>query len=330
MKSLHGFLTATLATLATCLLAASSPGQAADPAFPSKPVRIIVPFGTGAMVDVIPREIATQLSATWGQPVVVENRPGAASMIGAEYVARSPADGHTLLMATSSTLSVAPYLYRNLRFDPLKDLAPVTLVSTAPNILMVWRDLPVKSVAELVTLAKSRPEPLSYASAGIGGILHLQSELFLQTTGTKMTHVPYPGSQQAVGDLTTGRVQMMIDIMASNMGNLQEGRLKPLAAMTRERLPQFPDLPTIGESGYPDLVTDLWFGLAVPSGTDPAVIDKLQRDIAKVVRSPKMREKYAALGMNMVGSTPAEMQALVSKDGERWRQLIQELDIRVD
>ena len=274
--------------------------------------------------------MATHLSALWGQPVIVENRPGAASMVGAEYVARSAADGHTLLMATSSTLSVAPYLYRNLRFEPLKDLTPVTLVSTAPNILMVWRDLPVKSVSDLVTMAKSRNEPLSYASAGVGGILHLQSELFLQTTGTKMTHVPYPGSQQAVGDLTTGRVQIMIDIMASNMANLKEGRLKPLAAMTRERLPQFPDLPTIGESGYPDLVTDLWFGLVVPTGTDPAIVNKLQRDISSVIRSPQMREKYGALGMNMVGSTPQEMQALVSKDGERWRKLIQALDIRID
>jgi tripartite-type tricarboxylate transporter receptor subunit TctC len=327
MKTLRSFLAAASATF---LLSLSPTGHAAEPAFPSKPVRIIVPFGTGAMVDLIPRELATQLSAKWGQSVIVENKPGAASMIGAEYVAHSPADGYTLLMATSSTLSVAPFLYKNLRFDPLKDLTAVTLISTAPNILMVARDLPVNSVSELVALAKSRPDELSYASAGVGGILHLQSELFLETTGTKMIHVPYPGSQQAVGDLSTGRVQMMIDIMASNMGNLQDGRLKPLASMTRERLPQFPDLPTIGEAGYPDLVTDLWFGLAAPTGTPAAVIDKLQRDISEVVRSPQMRDKYAALGMNMVGSTPAQMQELASKDGERWHRVIDTAGIRVD
>lgn len=327
MKTLRSILAATAAT---CLFGVNPPTLAAEPAFPSKPVRIIVPFGTGAMVDLIPRDLATQLSAKWGQPVIVENKPGAASMIGAEYVARSPADGYTLLMATSSTLSVAPYLYKKLRFDPVKDLAPVTLVSTAPNILMVSRDLPAKSVAELVALAKSRPNELSYASAGVGGILHLQGERFLETTGTQMVHVPYPGSQQAVGDLSTGRVQMMIDIMASNIGNLQEGRLRPLAAMTRERLPQFPALPTIGEAGYPDLATDLWFGLAVPAGTDAAIIAKLQRDIAEVVQAPQMREKYAAMGMNMVGSTPAQMRELVLKDGDRWRQVIQTAGIRIE
>lgn len=318
------------AALYSCLLTASVAVHAAQPAFPAKPVRIIVPFGTGAMVDIIPREMATQLAEKWGQSVVVENKPGAASMIGAEYVAKSAPDGYTLLMATSSTLSVAPYLYKNLRFDPLKDLAPVTLVSTAPNILMVSRDLPVNSVADLVALAKSKPGQLSYASAGVGGILHLQSELFLETTGARMVHVPYPGSQQAVGDLSTNRVQMMIDIMASNMGNLQDGRLKPLAAMTKKRLTQFPNLPTIGEAGYPGIETDLWFGIAVPTGTDPAIIAKLQRDIAEVVLSPKMRDKYAALGMNMVGSTPEEMRARVKRDGDRWSKVITKANITIE
>lgn len=298
--------------------------------FPDKPVRIIVPFGTGAMIDIIPREIATTLGKKWGQPVVVENKPGAASMIGAEYVARSKPDGYTLLMASSSTLSVAPFLYKNLRFDPLKDLVPVTLVSTAPNLLMVSNDLPVSNLSDLINRAKAKPGQMSYASAGVGGIIHLQTELFKQVTGTDFIHVPYPGSQQAVGDLATNRVQMMIDILASNYGNLQDGRLKPLVAMTSKRLPQYPDLPTIVEEGYPSLVTDMWFGLAAPKGTPAEVIHKLQVDISEALNEPVFKKKYADMGMNMVGSTPQDMQKIVDQAADRWKRVIEESNISIE
>ncbi|MBB5216142.1 Bug family tripartite tricarboxylate transporter substrate binding protein [Parapusillimonas granuli] len=311
-------------------VAMSLAGGTAVAAFPDKPVRIIVPFGTGAMIDIIPREVATVLSKKWGQPVVVENKPGAASMIGAEYVARSKPDGYTLLMASSSTLSVAPFLYKNLRFDPLKDLVPVTLVSTAPNILMVSSALPVSSLSDLIRLAKEKPGQLSYASAGVGGIIHLQTELFKRVTGTDFIHVPYPGSQQAVGDLATNRVQLMIDILASNYGNLQDGRLKPLVAMTSQRLPQYPNLPTVVEEGYPDLVTDMWFGLAVPKGTPQEVIQKLQTDISAALNEPAFKKKYADMGMNMVGSTPEEMQKVVDTAAARWKKVIEESKISIE
>ncbi len=321
-------LTMALSFLIGSVMASVSGTAAA--AFPEKPVKIIVPFGTGAMIDIIPRELATVLGKKWGQPVVVENKPGAASMIGAEYVAKSAPDGYTLLMASSSTLSVAPFLYKNLRFDPLKDLVPVTLVSTAPNILMVSSALPVTSLKDLVKLAKSKPGELSYASAGVGGIIHLQTELFKRVTGTDFVHVPYPGSQQAVGDLATNRVQIMIDILASNYGNLQDGRLKPLVAMSSERLSQYPDLPTVVEEGYPDLVTDMWFGLAVPKGTPKDVIQKLQADISEALNEPAFKEKYAKLGMNMVGSTPEDMQTVVDKAAARWKQVIEEGNISIE
>lgn len=302
----------------------------ATAAFPDKPVRIIVPFGTGAMIDIIPREVASVLGKKWGQPVIVENKPGAASMIGADYVARSKPDGYTLLMASSSTLSVAPFLYKNLKFDPLKDLVPVTLVSTAPNILMVSSALHVDSLSDLIKLAKSKPGELSYASAGVGGILHLQTELFKRVTGTDFIHVPYPGSQQAIGDLASNRVQMMIDILASNVGNLQDGRLKPLVALTAERLPQYPNMPTVVEEGYPGLVTDMWFGLAAPNGTPKEVIDKLQKDISEALNEPTFKKKYAEMGMNMVGSTPEDMQAIVDAAATRWKQVIDEANISIE
>lgn len=298
--------------------------------FPTKPIRIIVPFGAGAMVDAIPRDIANELSKRWGQPVIVENKPGAASMIGAEYVAKSPADGYTLLMATSSTLSVAPYIYRNLNFDPLRDLVPLTLVATAPNVLMVSSQLPVKSVAELVAMAKAKPGELSFASAGVGGILHLQSEYFMAVTTTQMIHAPYTGSQQAVADLATNRVQMMIDILASNQGNLQSGKLKPLAVMTTQRVPQLPDVPTIAEAGYPALAADMWFGLALPATTPPEVVAALNKEITAIISSPEMRNKYGALGMVMKGSTPAEMGDLVKRDGDKWSAVIRKANVKVD
>lgn len=321
MNSIRTFVAALL-VLASLSVSAQN--------FPSKPIRIIVPFGAGAMVDAIPRDIASELSKKLGQPVIVENKPGAASMVGAEYVAKSPADGHTLLMATSSTLSVAPYLYRNLPFDPLHDLAPLTLVGTAPNVLMVSSQLPVKSVGELVAMAKAKPGELSFASAGVGGILHLQAENFLAHTKTQMIHAPYTGSQQAIADLATNRVQLMIDILASNYGNLQGGKLKPLAVMTSERIPQLPGIPTIAEAGYPALAADMWFGLALPAKTPPAVVALLNKEITAIIDSPAMRSKYGALGMNMRGSTPTEMGELVKRDGERWSGVIRSANVKVE
>lgn len=321
MISLRILAAATLSLASLCNFAQS---------FPTKPIRIIVPFGAGAMVDAIPRDIASELSKKLGQPVIVENKPGAASMIGAEYVAKSPADGYTLLMATSSTLSVAPFLYRNLSFDPLRDLTPLTLVGTAPNVLMVSSQLPVKTVGELVTLAKTKPGELSFASAGVGGILHLQAENFLATTKTEMIHAPYTGSQQAIADLATNRVQLMIDILASNYGNLQSGKLKPLAVMSAERVAQLPGVPTIGEVGYPSLAADMWFGLALPTKTPPAVVALLNKEITAILDTPAMRTKYGALGMNLKGSTSDEMGELVKRDGERWSRVIRQANIKLD
>ncbi len=317
------------AAWATALLTLAGTAQA-QPAYPNKPIRIIVPFAPGAVVDMLPRDIGNELAKRWGQPVVIENKPGASSMIGAEYVARAAPDGYTLLMATSSTLSVAPHLFTKLRFAPLKDLTPITLTATAPNVLMVPNSSGSNSVADLVSRAKAAPGKLSYASAGVGGILHLQAEAFMRATGTDLIHVPYQGSQQAVGDLISNRVQMMIDIYGSNAGNLSEGKFKPLAVMSKARLPELPRVPTIGEAGYPQLAADIWFGLAAPVKTPPELVQKLSREIADILAMPAMREKYNALGVRAAGSTPEQMQQLIDSEGKRWSAVIREAQIKVD
>jgi len=315
-----------LGAVSLCAMSAVVQAQAQ---FPSKTVRIVVPFGTGAMIDIIPRDFGNKLQEKWGVPVIVENRPGAASMLGAEYVAKSPADGHTLLMASSSTLAAAPFLYKNLRFDPLKDLVPVTLVSDSPSILMVSPRLPVKNLKEFVELAKTKPGEMSYASAGVGGIIHLQSEYFMRLAGLDMIHAPYMGSQQAIADLTSGRVPMMIDIVASNAGNLQSNILKPLVSFTDKRLPQLPNVPTAAEAGYP-MVTGIWFGVAAPKGTPADVIDKIQKDISAIINEPAFKKKYGDQGMYMIGNTPAEMQKVVDTEAGRWKKVIQDAKISLE
>ncbi|MDM0089222.1 MULTISPECIES: tripartite tricarboxylate transporter substrate binding protein [unclassified Variovorax] len=319
--------------LKTTLLAlglALGSGLAMAQAYPSKPIRIIVPFSAGGMADALPRAVAAELSKKYGQPVVIENKPGAASMLGAEYVAKSAPDGYTLLLATSSTLSVVPHLYKSMRYDSRRDLASVTMLATSPSILMVTNDLPVKDLPGFVAYLKERPAQLSFASAGVGGVIHLHSELFQSQTGTKMIHVPYQGSNLALGDLQTGRVQMMIDIIGSNYGTVKGGKLKVLAAMSDKRLPLLPEVPSVAELGLPGLAGDIWFAISAPAKTPPEIVAQLQRDIAAIARSPAMLEKFAPLGVEMVGGTPAEMDAIIQRDGARWSRVIREADVRVE
>lgn len=319
-------LKTTLMALGLALGSAVAMAQA----YPSKPIRIIVPFSAGGMADALPRAVAAELSKKYGQPVVIENKPGAASMLGAEYVAKSAPDGYTLLLATSSTLSVVPHLYKSMRYDSRRDLASVTMLATSPSILMVTNDLPVKDLPGFVAYLKERPAQLSFASAGVGGVIHLHSELFQSQTGTKMIHVPYQGSNLALGDLQTGRVQMMIDIIGSNYGTVKGGKLKVLAAMSEKRLPLLPEVPSVAELGLPGLAGDIWFAISAPAKTPPEIVAQLQRDIAAIARSPGMLEKFAPLGVEMVGSTPAEMDAIIQRDGARWSRVIREADVRVE
>ena len=319
----------TAAVLAGSTLATAQTAQTAQD-FPNKPIHIVVPFSAGGMADALPRAIAAELEKKFSQPVIVENKPGAASVIGAEYVAKSAPDGYTLLLATSSTLAVAPYLYKNLRIDILKDLTAVTMVATSPSILMVSNEVPADNLPDFIALLKKKPGELSFASAGVGGVIHLHSELFMAETGTRMIHVPYQGSNLALGDLQTGRVQMMIDIIGSNFGTVKSGKLKVLAAMSDKRLPLLPDVPSVAELGYPQLAGDIWFAISAPAKTPPAILEKLQREMAAIIKSPAMREKFAPLGLEMVGNTPAEMNAMVQRDGDRWSRVIKDANVKVE
>ena len=306
-------------------------GLAQAQAYPSKPIRIIVPFSAGGMADALPRAIAAELAKKYNQPVVIENKPGAASMVGAEYVARAAPDGYTLLLATSSTLAVVPHLYKNtIRYDSQRDLASVTMVATSPSILMVSNEVPANDFAGFVSYLKARPGQVSFASAGIGGVIHLHSELFQSQTGTKMIHVPYQGSNLALGDLQTGRVQMMIDIIGSNYGIVKSGKLKVLAAMSDKRLPLLPEVPSVAELGLPGLAGDIWFAISAPGKTPPEIVAQLQRDISAIARSPAMLEKFAPLGVEMVGGTPAEMDAVIQRDGARWSRVIRDAAVKVE
>lgn len=311
-------------------LALTSALAGAQASYPNKPIRIIVPFSAGGTADTLPRALGAILSQKYGQPVVIENKPGAASMVGAEYVAKSAPDGYTLLLATSSTLAVVPNLYKKMRYDSQHDLVSVSLLATSPSILMVSNDVPANNLSDFVNYIRQRPGQVSYASAGIGGVIHLHSELFQRETGTRMIHVPYQGSNLALGDLQTGRVQMMIDIIGSNYGTISQNKVKVLASMSAKRLPLLPQVPSVAELGYPSLAGDIWFAISAPAKTPPAILQKLQHDIAEIARSPELVEKFAPLGVEMVGSSASEMDAIIQRDSNRWATVIRDANVQID
>ena len=316
------------ALCATAALLASLGAAAQD--YPNKPIRVIVPFPAGGMSDIVTRATGDELAKLLGQPFVIENKPGAGSTLGAEFVAKSAPDGYTLLLATTSTLSVAPHLYKSsMRYDAERDLLPVSLLARSPNLLLVAPDLPAKNVQELIALAKAKPGTLSFASAGIGAITHLQGEQFKLVTGTDLVHVPYKGSNLAVPDITTGRVQMMIDVIGVHYTQVQAGKMRALAAMTDKRLAVLPNVPSIAELGFPALAADTWFGFVAPAKTSPELIAKLQTAIAKAFDSAALRDKFSALGVELVGSTPAEMAKVVKADSDRWGRVIREGKVSV-
>jgi len=317
-------------SLFTAALGLCSALAAAQPTYPSKPIHIVVPFSAGGMAYALPQAIGVILSQKYSQPVIVETRPGAASMLGAEYVAKSAPDGHTLLLATSSTLAVVPNLYKNMRYDSDRDLVSVSLLATSPSILMVSNDVPANTLQEFINYVKERPGQVSFASAGVGGVIHLHSELFQLQTGTQMIHIPYQGSNLALGDLQTGRVQMMIDIIGSNYGTVSENKLKALATMSDKRLALLPEVPSVAELGLPELAGDIWFALSAPAQTPRHIIEKLQRDVAEIVRLPEIVEKFAPIGVEMIGNTPDEMDAIVKRDSARWASVIRAANVSID
>jgi tripartite-type tricarboxylate transporter receptor subunit TctC len=307
-----------LAALAA-LVALTGAAPAADD-YPARPVRVIVGFGPGATIDVTARVLAPKLGQALGQQFVVENRTGAGSNLAADFVAQAPKDGHTLLVGTiANTINAG--MGQKLNHDFAKDFAPITLVATVPNILVVHPSLGVKSVQELITLLRAKPDQLSYGSAGAGTALHLSAELFKVMTGTRMVHVPYPGSNQAVADLLTGRVQVMFSPASTVLPHVRDGKLIALASTQLKRASVAPELPTMVEAGLPGFDTSVWSGLLAPAGTPRDVIDKLARATNKALKSRDVIEPLQKQGIDMLGGTPEQFAAYIQSEIAKWTRV---------
>lgn len=309
------------------MLPAAARAQA--PAWPSRPVRFIVPYSPGGPTDIMGRIVAQAVQGPLGQPFVVENRAGASGIIGSEAVARAAPDGATFLV-NASAHAIVPHLVRQMPFDVINDFAPVTNIAAVPLMVVVNPSLPVRSIAELVAYAKANPGRIAYASSSQGGAPHLAAELFKLMAGVDMTHVPYRGSGPAVQDMIAGTVQVMIDSMPSSAGAVRDGRLRGLAVTTRERVPAFPDLPTVAEAGVPGYEIATWYGIWAPRGTPQAIVERLQQATAAAVATPEMRARLDALGAQPVADSPADFARFVGTEYERWGRLVRDANIRMD
>ncbi|TMH66328.1 MAG: tripartite tricarboxylate transporter substrate binding protein [Betaproteobacteria bacterium] len=298
--------------------------------YPAKPLRIVVPFAPGGSTDIFARLLAERLAAPLGQPVMVENRAGAAGNIGAEAVARGTPDGYTLLMATTGVMAINNALYRNMTYDAAKDLEPVVFIASITNVLIVPADSPARSVAQLIALARREPGRLSFASSGAGSSTHMSGELFKSLTNTDILHIPYKGSGQAMPDLISGRVSMMFENMPGAVSQIKAGKLRALAVTGLQHSSAMPELPTVAEAGVPGYESLSWSGIAVAAGTPRALIERLNRDINSILATPEMRQKLAEQGADAMGGSPEAFAAHVRAEREKWSRLIRENNIVVN
>ncbi len=309
-------------------LALTAQAQTPAPDWPTRPIRMIVPNPAGGTADVLPRMIAEPLAQRLAQPVVVENRPGAAGNIGAEFVYNAEADGYTWLAAPPPSLTVNPSLYPKLNHDPTR-FAPITVIATVPNALFVHPSLPVNSLQEFLAYLKANPDKLSYASQGNGSTAHLTAELFKLKTGLKLQHVPYKGDAPAVADLLAGHVQVMFGNVAAGMSHVRNGKLRVLAVTSPKRLPAHPQLPALNEL-VPGVVAVTWFGLVAPPGTPQAITRKVSGMVSDILKTPEMVRKFADAGADPVGNTPDDMDKWMREDADRWRAVIRAANIKID
>lgn len=286
--------------------------------YPTKPVRIIVPYPAGGGLDLIARAVGNQLAQRWGQAVVVENKPGSGTIVAAEGVAKSAPDGHTLLLTTDSTITINPHLYAKLPYDPVKDFAPVTQLVFLNQLLLAHPAVPAGNLKELIAYAKANPNKLNYASYGSGSQPNLAMEMFKSQAGIEVVHVPYKGIPQAVPAVIAGEVQLTFSGAASSIAHIKGGRLKPLAIGGRSRLGLLPDVPTFAEQGFPDIPSNAWFGLFAPAGTPREVIAKLHGEITRMLKEPEFNQReVVAKGYELVASTPEEFAAFLAADSVR-------------
>jgi tripartite-type tricarboxylate transporter receptor subunit TctC len=294
--------------------------------WPTKPVKIIVPFPAGGPTDVLTRVLGDKLAQALGQPVVIENKPGAGGSIGADLAAKSAPDGYTLLMATGSTHSVGPHLNPRLPYDPVRDFTPVIYVGYATNILLVSPKLGVASVRELIEAAKK--QPLTYATSGIGSVAHLTSEMFAAQAGIKLTHVPYKGTQQSITDIASGQVSMLFDNVLTGKAHVDSGRLKGIAISSKARSAIAPDLPTVSESGLPGFDSWNYFGIFGPANTPQPVVQRVNAEMNRILADPAVKERFLALGFEVTGGTPQQFAEVMASESRRWGQVIKDANIK--
>ena len=307
------------ATIAIAMVAWPAFAPAQD--YPNRPVRIVVGFPAGTSADITARVVGARISQILGQQFVVENKPGAGSKLAAEQVARAPKDGYTLLMANISNTITTPASAK-FNFDFRKDLTPIVQLTTVPNVLVVHPSIGVKSVKDLIALAKAKPEELSFGSSGVATGTHLAGELFKMQTGVKMVHVPYPGSPQSVADLVAGRIQVLFSPASTVLPQAREGRLIALASTEAKRTTSAPELPTMTEAGVPGYTTGLWFGLMAPTGTPKDVIEKLNRAGNEALKSEEVIKATRSLGIELVGGSPEDFARFIDREIKRWDEVV--------
>ena len=308
----HHALAALLLAFSTTLFAQ---------AWPTKPVRIVVPFAAGGTTDVVARIVGQKLGELWGQSIVIENRLGAGGNIGAEVVAKAAPDGYTILMASGS-FTINPALYKKMPFDAQKDFIPVTNVATGPMLVVIHPTLPANNIKELIALAKAKPGTINFGSAGVGSQVHMAGENFAAMAGIELQHVPYKGEALGYNDLVAGQIQMMVGNMAGAVGFVNQGKIKALAVTSKQRSAMLPNVPTANESGLPGFENAGWFGFLLPAGTPREVVEKLQRDTAGVLDSAEMRGRLFVQGLTPVGNTPEAFEQAMRAEFEMWRKII--------
>ena len=329
LKPIISRLSLTCAALTAALLGAAQPSVSLAQAYPNKTIRIVVPFAPGGTSDILARAIGPKLTEAWGQPVVVENRAGANGNVGADFVAKAPADGYTLFLTDLSVLSINQSVYTNMTYDGIKDFAPVIMVSYSPHVLGVHPSVPANSVKELIEYAKANPGKLNFAISGTGGAPHLAGIAFAQRTGVKWAYIPYKGGSQAVADVAAGQANVIMNGMLATYPTVKSGRIKGLAVSSAQKVGSAPELPTIAEV-LPGFETGSYQGIAAPAGTPREVVAKLNAEITRILATPEMKERLASQGTEVRSGPPEALGAFLNAEKARWAQVIKESGIKFD
>jgi len=327
-KSGMVFAVSMILVMAMALAAATTMAQSTD--YPTKPIRFIVPQAAGGSQDTLSRLVGQKLGDALGQPVIIENRPGANGIIGTEMVAKAEPDGYTLLLTGTGSQAINPSLFSKLPYDPVKQFEPIAMFVYSVSVLVVHPSVPAKTIAELIALAKSEPGQIKYASAGPGSSPHLSAEMFRYMTGVDIVHVPYKGSTPGVIATVSGETSMMFTGIASAIAHIKSGRLNALSVNGPKRSPALPDVPTANESGLPGFEVDFWVGMFAPSGTPRTVITKLNNEINRIVNTPEIQEKFIAIGADPVVSAPEQFAAILQRDIERWGKMVRASGMKVE